>query len=157
VQLNLANALIGHQLARIVPCVGSRGAQILYANAPSPSREVIEPATSLLVRGVALDEFFQLGPRFAHDPRLLVGFGKDITSLHGIAAPDRDLQRVEGILESPAAKVYAAKQQMRVVIIGSEIDGALKLGNRFGVAFALECPTCHVEMKRSQLALLALL
>ena len=45
---------------------------------------------------------------------------------------------------------------MRVVIIGSEIDGALKLGNRFGVAFALECPTCHVEMKRGQLALIAL-
>src|SRR5262245_28536836 len=59
---------------------------------------------------------------------------------HRLAAPQRDLELVDGLRESPAALVDLAEQQVRLVFVRRQIDRAPELVGRLAIAGLLEQP-----------------
>src|SRR3954447_1478745 len=74
----------------------------------------------------------------------------------GILAPDRDLQRVDGLSRAAVAQVNAADQQVRLRLVRREEYGAAQLGQCFGVLLALEEPATAVQVEPRKVLLIAL-
>src|SRR4029079_16789870 len=100
-------------------------------------------ALGLGVRGRAvLLEQIGLAERF-------VGFGR-------LLAPQRDLERLDGVARPPRPKMQPADEQVRLGLVRRQVDRAPKLRERGAILLALEKPASAIEMERRHLALLAL-
>src|SRR5262245_22716364 len=83
--------------------------------------ETIESLSRFRVRRITGEDGAKLPFRFVQQARLLVGLGEKKAGRDGIAAPDRNLQSVDRLPQSPAPKVDTPKEQMRLVIIRRQI------------------------------------
>ena len=73
-----------------------------------------------------------------------------------LLAPERNLERVDGGRRLARPQIDAAQQQVRLGLVRREIERAAQLGDRLGVVALLEKAAAAIQMKRRQLALLAL-
>ena len=64
---------------------------------------------------------------------LQVGLGKRDAGRRGVRAPDRNLQRVDRLLRTAGAQVDPADQQVRLRLVGRQVDGAPQLHHRLAV------------------------
>ena len=85
-----------------------------------------------------------------------VGVGQRDVRGGGVAAPDRDLQRVDRFARAAGAQMDAADQQVRLRLVGRQEDRAAQLRHRLAILLALEEPAAALEMELRQVALVAL-
>jgi len=78
-----------------------------------------------------------------------VGFGR-------FRAPQRNLQRINGLADPAVPQMNASEQQMRGGEVRREIERPIELGGRFPIAFLLEQAPRAIQIERGKLLLIPL-
>src|SRR5262245_4846739 len=73
-----------------------------------------------------------------------------------VAAPDRDLQRIDGVARTAAAQVDSPYQEVRLRLVGRQEHGLMELRHRLAILLLLVQPAAALEMELCQVLLVVL-
>src|SRR4029077_14291769 len=75
----------------------------------------------------------------------------------GLVAPDRNIERVDGITHSPASQIDPSEQEMRFCLVGRQKEGPPQLVERITIVFLFVQSPRAIEIKARELLLIALI
>src|SRR5258708_24664165 len=122
----------------------------------SPFVDTLVQGLRVAGRGIERQSLLDLGLRRCHVLQPQVRVGERHMRRGGIAAPDRNLQRVDGFARTPGTEVDSADQQVRLRFVGREEDGPSELHHRLAILLPLEEPAAPLQVKLREVTLVPL-
>ena len=96
-----------------------------------------------------------LRARARHIVEFQICLGERNVSGCSVAAPDRDLQRIDSFLRTTGSQVNAADQQVRLRFVWRQEHGAPKLRHRLAVLLGIEQTSSALEIELRDVLLIA--